>query len=444
MSASTRCWPAARVAVVGSGVAGLAAAHALRRHAAVTLFEAAGHFGGHARTVDIEVEGRSGPVDTGFLVFNHRTYPGLTALLQELGAGTAPSDMSLSVQDPATGLEWCGSDLDTVFAQRSNLLRPRFWSMLRDLARFNRLASALTRSDAPLDVAVTLEDFLAEHRFGEAFRDDYLLPMVACIWSCPTRQMLQFPVRSLLRFCHNHGLLQLNNRPQWRTVVGGSREYVARIVSGLAEARLNTPVRRVRRLPPNSGGAGVRVRTDRGEEHFDHVVLACHSPQSLAILADPTDDERAVLGAIGYQRNTAVLHTDAALLPTRRKAWAAWNFEAGRHDGYRSVCLHYLLNRLQPLPWQTPVIETLNPLRWPDDGRVLDVHTFEHPVFDAAAVAAQRRLPSIQGRAGVWYCGAWAGYGFHEDGLQSGLAVAGHLRETLANSGRRMVDREAA
>jgi predicted NAD/FAD-binding protein len=444
MNAPDRSWPAARVAVVGSGIAGLTAAHVLRHLASVSLFEAAGHFGGHARTVDIEVDGQSAPVDTGFLVFNHRTYPGLTSLFQDLGVRTAPSDMSLSVQDPAARLEWCGSNLDAVFAQRANLLRPRFWSMLRDITRFNRLASALMKSEAGLDASVTLEDFLAAHRFGEAFRDDYLLPMVASIWSCPARQMLQFPVCSLLRFCHNHGLLQLNDRPQWHTVVGGSREYVSRIVSGLADTRLNTPVRRVRRVPSSSGDAGVRVQTDRGEEHFDHVILACHSPQSLAMLADATDDERAVLGAIGYQRNTAVLHTDASLLPVRHKAWAAWNFEAGHRDGYRGVCLHYLLNRLQPLPWHTTVVESLNPLRWPDDARVLDVHAFEHPVFDAAALAAQRRLPSIQGRAGVWYCGAWAGYGFHEDGLQSGLAVAGQLREMLAASGPRLIERAAA
>lgn len=444
MNASTPIRTAARIAVVGSGIAGLAAARALRGHANVTLFEAAGHFGGHARTVKVEVDGQEAPVDTGFLVFNHRTYPGLTTWFQELDVHTATSDMSLSVQDPTSGFEWCGSNLDTVFAQRANLLRPRFWGMLLDVVRFNRLATMLMRGDTAPEATLTLEDFLAEHRLGQAFRDDYLLPMVASIWSCPTRQMLQFPVSSLLRFCHNHGLLQLSNRPQWRTVAGGSREYVSRVVASVADARLNTPVRRVRRVPPSSGDAGVWIHTDREEERFDHVILACHSPQSLAMLAEATDDERAVLGAIDYQRNTAVLHTDVSLLPRRRKAWAAWNFEASRRDGHRSVCLHYWLNRLQPLPWHTPVIETLNPLRWPRAELVLDVHEFAHPVFDAKAVAAQRRLPSIQGRAGVWFCGAWTGYGFHEDGLQSGLAVAARLREALAATGLRRTEREAA
>lgn len=433
-----------RVAIVGSGVAGLSVAWELQGAADLTLFESASHLGGHARTVEIELEGRSGPVDTGFLVFNHRTYPGLTALFEQLDVRTAPSDMSLSVQRPVDRFEWCGSNLDTVFAQRANLLRPRFWAMLADLTRFNRVATAAVSGRQAIDPALSLADFLDAQSLGEAFRDDYLLPMVASIWSCPTEQMLQFPVASLLRFCHNHGLLQVTDRPQWRTVVGGSREYVSRVARSVADARLNTPVRRVRRVPPRSGEAGIWVQTDQGEERFDAVVLACHSPQALALLDAPTGDERAILGAIGYQRNTAVLHTDASLLPSRRKAWAAWNFEAGAREGQRSVCLHYLLNRLQPLPWQTPVIETLNPLRWPADASVIESVEFEHPVFDVAAVAAQQRLPSIQGRSGVWFCGAWAGHGFHEDGLQSGLVVARGLKQALAEPLNSALGREAA
>jgi len=421
-----------RVAIVGSGVAGLAVAWELQGQADITVFESAGHFGGHARTITVELEGHTGLVDTGFLVFNQRTYPGLTALFDKLAVRTAPSDMSLSVQRPANRFEWCGSNLDTVFAQRANLLRPRFWGMLRDLVRFNRVATAAVTGRRRIEPTLSLADFLAGQSFGEAFRDDYLLPMVASIWSCPTEQMLQFPVASLLCFCRNHGLLQVTDRPQWRTVVGGSREYVSRILRSVADARLNMPVRLVRRVPPHSGDAGVWVHTDRSQERFDEVVLACHSPQALAMLDAPSADERAILGAIGYQRNTALLHTDASLLPSRRKAWAAWNFEAGARDGRHGVCVHYLLNRLQPLPWATPVIETLNPLRWPAEANVLDTCEFEHPVFDVAAVAAQQRLPSIQGRSGVWFCGAWAGHGFHEDGLQSGLAVARDLRATLA------------
>jgi predicted NAD/FAD-binding protein len=283
-----------RVAVVGSGIAGLVAARRISAFAQVTLFEAADHFGGHARTLDVAWEGRTGPVDTGFLVFNHRTYPGLTALFAELAVDTVACDMSLSVQRPGTGLEWCGSNLDTVFAQRANLLRPRFWGMLRDVLRFNRLASQLAGAVEPIDPALTLGKFLKRHALGASFRDDYLLPMVASIWSCPTEQMLQFPVASLLRFCHNHGLLQISDRPQWRTVAGGSRNYVRRIVSTLHDARLATAVRDVRRVPPGRGDAGVWVRCDQGSERFDEVVLACHSPQALGLLADATSMERSI------------------------------------------------------------------------------------------------------------------------------------------------------
>jgi predicted NAD/FAD-binding protein len=433
-----------RVAVIGSGISGLVAAREISPVAQVTVFEAADHFGGHARTLDVSLEGHTGFVDTGFLVFNHRTYPGLTALFDELGVETAASDMSLSVQRPGTGFEWCGSNLDTVFAQRTNLLRPRFWGMLRDVLRFNQLASRWVEAREPIDPALSLRGFLRRHSLGVAFRDDYLLPMVASIWSCPTEQMLEFPIASLLHFCHNHGLLQISDRPQWRTVVGGSRRYVQRIVAKLHDVRLRTPVREVRRVPPGRGEAGVWVRCDRGSERFDEVVIACHCPQTLALLVDATAAERAILGAIRTQRNLALLHTDASLLPRRRKAWAAWNFEAGAIESELSVCLHYLINRLQPLPWSTPVIVSLNPLRPPRDDRILDVHEFEHPLFDAAAIDAQRRLATIQGRSGVWFCGAWAGHGFHEDGLQAGLAVGRRLRAALTASERTGVERVAA
>ena len=422
-----------RIAVVGSGIAGLVAARELEPLSRVTLFEAAGHFGGHARTVELSLDGERGAVDTGFLVYNQRTYPGLTRLFTQLDVQTATSDMSLSIQRPQTGLEWCGSDLDAVFAQRANLLRPRFWRMLGDVLRFNRLAThELEATNSTVDPTLTLGDFLRRHRFGDALREDYLLPMVASIWSCPTAQMLDFPAVSLLRFCRNHGLLQISDRPTWRTVVGGSRQYVQRIVDGLRDARLHCPVHEVRRLPPGRGGAGVWVCHAQGSERFDDVVMACHSPQALALLADASPVERSVLGAVRYQRNRAVLHTDEQLLPRRRKAWAAWNFESGEADGQRSVCLHYLINRLQPLPWQRPVIVSLNPLREPRTESVIEEHDFDHPVFDVEALAAQGRLDTIQGDAGVWFCGAWAGHGFHEDGLQSALRVTRRLHERLA------------
>jgi predicted NAD/FAD-binding protein len=342
--------------------------------------------------------------------------------------------MSFSVQDPGTGLAWSGSDLNSVFAQRSNLLRPRFWHMLSEILRFNRLASALALRNADTDLAEPIGDFLDRHRFGAGFRNGYFLPMIGCIWSCPTDQMLRFPVGTMIRFCHNHGLIQVADRPQWHTVRGGARNYVAKLLAHIADARLATPVRRLRRLPPGHGGAGVMLATDAGEERFDEVVLACHSDQSLALLADATPGERAVLGAIRYHPNRAVLHTDSTALPPTRRAWAAWNYEraASPSGEQAAVCLHYWINRLQPLPWSTPVIVSLNPARPIDARRVAGEFAYSHPVFDGAAIRAQQQLPQIQGRSHVWFCGAWARYGFHEDGLTSALEVAAALQAQWA------------
>jgi predicted NAD/FAD-binding protein len=442
-----------RIAIVGSGISGLAAARELAAHARVTLFEAGDYFGGHTHTVDATVDGVTHGVDTGFLVFNERTYPNLIRLFGELQVETALSDMSFSVQVPGAGgsapLEWSGSDLNGVFAQRGNLLRPRFWRMLRDLLRFNRLCTGLAERNADSELVQPIGDFLAQHGFSREFRDWYFLPMIGCIWSCPTDQMLRFPIATMIRFCHNHGLLQVADRPRWFTVRGGARHYVEKIVAGLADARLATPVRSIRRLPPagmpGGGSAGVWVATDAGSERFDEVVLACHSNQSLALLADPTDEERSVLGAIGYHRNRALLHTDTAVLPRRRRAWAAWNYERAT-DGPReqaAVCLHYLLNRLQPLPFATPLMVSLNPVAQPRAETVLGEFDYAHPVFDLAAIAAQRRVPALQGRAGTWFCGAWTRYGFHEDGLSSGLAVASALKARWAREPAQ-VTREAA
>ena len=421
-----------KVAIVGSGISGLAAAHRLRPHAHVTLFEAGDYFGGHTHTVDITLPTPQGPktwgVDTGFLVYNERTYPQLIALLAELGVVTAPSDMSFSVQVPSAAggqaLEWSGSNLATVFAQKTNLANPRFWGMLTDLLRFNRLCTQLALDQQDDRLSQPLQAFLDEHRFGAAFRDWYFLPMLGCIWSCPTDQMLQFPVATMIRFCHNHGLLQVSNRPQWYTVVGGARHYVDKIVASLGDVRLRTPVRRIVR-----DGAGVTVQTDAGSERFDHVVLAAHSDQALGLLEQPTAAEQAVLGAIRYQPNRAILHTDTSVLPQRPAAWAAWNYERAADTQQESarVCLHYLLNRLQPLPFEQPVVESLNPVRPIARHKVLAEFEYSHPVFDMAAIAAQKRVPELQGAQRTWYCGAWTGYGFHEDGLKSGLAAADAL-----------------
>jgi len=425
-----------RVAIIGSGVAGLGAAHQLRGRAQVTLFEAGAYFGGHAHTVDVTLPGAHGPVthgvDTGFLVFNERTYPQLLKLFADLGVEQARSDMSFSVQVPGVHgggpLEWSGTSLSTVFAQRGNLARPRFWGMLADLLRFNRLCTRL--AERPMDSALMqpLGDFLQAHRFGDAFRDWYLLPMLGCIWSCPTDQMLRFPVATMIRFCHNHGLIQITDRPQWWTVAGGARHYVDKIVAGIADKRLNTPVRRIER-----DAAGVRVVTAGRTEHFDKVVLATHSDQSLALLAQPTTQERAVLGSIRYQANRAVLHTDTTVLPQRRAAWAAWNYERAPQKSRESarVCLHYLINQLQPVPFAQPVVVSLNPVRNINPRKIIGEYEYAHPVFDLGAIAAQQQVPGLQGQRHTWFCGAWTGYGFHEDGLKSSLAVARQLAPLL-------------
>jgi len=426
-----------KLAIVGSGISGLAVAHALRGQADITLFEAEDYFGGHTHTVDVTLPTPQGPqrwgVDTGFLVFNERTYPNLISLLAELKVVTDKTDMSFSVKAARSSgrvLEWNGATLNTVFAQRGNLLNWRFLRMLREVLRFNKLATRLAEAGADAELVQPLGEFLDAHGFNNEFRDWYFLPMMACIWSCPTAQMLAFPVSTMIRFCHNHGLIQVEGRPQWWTVVGGARHYVDKIVAGIADKRLNTPVRRIER-----DARGVTLFTDRGSQRFDQVVLATHSDQALALLAQRTRDEQRLLGAIRYQPNRAVLHTDASVLPASRRAWAAWNYERAASVGQENsrVCLHYLLNKLQPLPFEQPVVVSLNPLRPIAPQHVLGEYSYAHPVFDLAAIRAQAELAQIQGVQDTWYCGAWTGYGFHEDGLKSGLAVA---RQLLANQAR--------
>jgi predicted NAD/FAD-binding protein len=420
-----------RVAVIGSGISGLAAAYRLAGEASVTLFEAGSYFGGHTNTVDVRLDGVTHGVDTGFLVFNERTYPNLIQLFAELGVETSVSDMSFSVKVPGIDLEWSGTDLNAVFAQRRNLVRPGFYRMLADVLRFNKLATAIAERNEDTKLQQAIGDFLAEHRFSNEFRDWYFLPMIGCIWSCPTDQMLRFPIATMIRFCHNHGLIQVSDRPRWFTVTGGARNYVRKMLPRIPDARRNTPVRVVRRLR----AGGVRVSTDTGTEHYDDVVLACHSDQALALLADPTPQEREVLNAIRYHRNRAVLHTDTALLPRRPLAWAAWNYERSADESREkaSVCLHYLLNRLQPLPFTQPVVVSLNPVTEPRPDTVHGDFDYAHPVFDAAAIAAQKLLPGIQGRSNTWFCGAWTRYGFHEDGLMSALAVVDGLKAQWAS-----------
>jgi predicted NAD/FAD-binding protein len=417
-----------RIAVVGSGIAGLSAAWLLSRRHEVTVFEANDYLGGHTHSVDVTLDGVSHPVDTGFLVFNHRTYPNLTAMFSHLGVDTAPSDMSFGVSIGQGQIEWAGSSLASVFAQPANLARPAFWGMLADIARFNREATRLAAVASQDTAAATpLGEFLERGGYGHAFRDWYLLPMAGAIWSCPTQTMLGYPVSNFARFCHNHGLLQVANRPQWHTVRGSAREYVRRMSPAIRSIRLQTAVRSIR-----AEGGTVSVHTRDGTESFDQAILACHSDQALALLgAGASEAERRVLGGVSYQNNRAVLHFDTALLPRRRAVWSAWNYiaDSAGAAGAAPVGVSYLINRLQPLPFTQPVIVTLNPPRAADARKVIAEFEYEHPVFDCAAVAAQHALPAIQGQRGLWFCGAWAGYGFHEDGLKAGLAVANALGE---------------
>ena len=436
------------IAVIGSGIAGLACAWRLAgagRDAAgvashrVTLYEAADQAGGHAHTVDATVDGVTHPVDTGFLVFNHRTYPRLVELFDTLGVETVPSEMTFSVRLTGAGtqsIEWAGHDLDTVFIQRRNLVDPRFLRMLADLLRFNRQTRAMTREARVAMETWTLGEFLDAHRYGQSFRDWYLLPMAAAIWSCTTAQMREFPLSTFVDFCANHGLLQVADRPQWFTVAGGSRSYVDRILATLDDVRLKTPVTSVARQV--SAGVGkIAVRTGRGTILHDHVVMACHSDQTLGMVEGLDSEERDLLGAIRYQPNHAVLHTDASMLPTRRGAWAAWNYQcdvASAAPDDRSVCVHYLLDRLQRPPFARPLMVSLNPTQRPAEATILREFDYAHPVFDGRAIRAQRRLPDIQGHGNLWFAGAWTGYGFHEDGLRSGLDIADRiLRDTTSS-----------
>lgn len=411
-----------RIAVVGAGISGLASAWLLSRRHDVTLFEAAGYLGGHTNTVDVTLEGRTHPVDTGFLVYNERTYPNLIALFALLGVESVPTEMSFAVSLENPDLEWAGSNLATVFGQTRNLLRPQFWAMLADILRFNREGQHWLATHP--DDGRSLREYLLENRYSSAFSNWYLLPMAAAIWSCPTGQMLDMPLTTFIRFCRNHGLLQVFDRPQWRTVKGGGREYVSRITAQLTDVRLACPIRRIERTAP-----GLRVHHAHGAEDFDQVVLACHSDQALAIAGEAASNEqREVLAAIRYQPNRAILHTDRALLPRNEKLWSAWNYFAGSSEiGEQPVGVSYLINRLQPLPFAAPVVVTLNPAREPDPAKVIAEFDYEHPIFDGPAIAAQQGLAAVQGQHGLWLAGAWGSHGFHEDGLKSALRVANGL-----------------
>ena len=410
-----------KIAIIGSGIAGNVAAYHLHRQHDITMFEAAGHIGGHSHTHEIEHEGQQLAVDTGFIVFNHRTYPHFKALLEELGVASQASEMSFSVQCEVTGVEYNGTTLNSLFAQRRNLLRPSFWRMIRDILRFNREALALLD---PAHPQVSLGDYLTAQRYSPQFIEQYVVPMGAAIWSASPATLRQFPASYLVRFFHNHGMLSVNDRPQWRTIQGGSARYVEKLTAPLRDRiRLNTPVASVHRT-----AAGVIVRAVGCEpERYDRVFFACHSDQALRLLADATDAEREVLSAIRYQRNDVVLHTDTSLLPRRKLAWAAWNYHRLDHESER-VAVTYNMNLLQQLQTRTPLLVSLNLGDRIDPARTMRRLAYEHPIHTPAAIAAQSRQAEINGANRAYFCGAYWRFGFHEDGVVSALDALAHFR----------------
>ncbi len=405
-----------KIAVVGSGISGLLCAYRLRARHDVALYEARPRLGGHTATVDVEIDGRTLPVDTGFIVFNERNYPGLCALFGELGVESRPTSMSFSYRDDVLDFEYGGAGgLRGLLAQRRNAFRPSLWRMVAGIRRFGREAPIAARGRY---VDATLGEYLAAARYPRAFVERYLVPMGAAIWSAPPARLPDFPLRTFVEFFDNHGMLQPWRAPLWRYVVGGSRRYVDRIAAALGDrVRCATPVRGLRRVSD-----GVLVETDGGGERYDEVVVATHSDQALRMLRTPSANERRVLGAIPYQRNDVVLHTDATMLPRRRAAWSSWNaHDAG--DGTGRVAVTYLMNMLQALPTETPVNVTLNATDRIDPEAILERFTYAHPVYDHASFAARGQWAAISGVDRIHYCGAYWRYGFHEDGVRSATRV---------------------
>lgn len=447
-----------KVAIIGAGISGLGCAYALRQHPDldITLFEGANHIGGHSNTVDLTLETAQGKmthgVDTGFLVFNRKTYPRLVRLFEEIEVPIAPSEMSFSVSIDAskkTGrikrIEWAGNDLNSFFGQRSNLFSLSFWRMAYDILRFNRLATRLAEEQITSKLEYSepderIKDFLDRNRFSISFRENYFLPMIGAIWSCSVEQMLEFPIQTMVRFCHNHGLLQIQNRPQWLTVKGGSREYIKLLVAALEKHQVQFVRESVSRVNASSPEKSpVEVITPSGSYQFDEVVMACHSDQTLELVHGIDQNARNILASVPYQKNRAILHTDINFLPSTERCWAAWNYTAksgATPTAQQHVSVNYLINRLQPLPKafeSTQIIVSLNPLTDPKPSLVHEEIHYSHPVFDMRAVQAQKELPLIQGNSSIWYCGAWTGFGFHEDGLRSGELVAMDLMESISH-----------
>jgi len=408
------------IAVIGTGISGLSAAWLLSQSHNVTVYEASDRIGGHSNTVDFEHRGKSVAVDTGFIVYNERTYPNLTALFKQLAVPTVESNMSFAVSLNRGAFEYSGTDALRLFAQPSNALKPRYWRMLADIVRFYKNAPR----DMPTMGEITLDAYLDLNGYSRGFREDHLYPMAAAIWSTPAMEVGDYPAASFVRFCSNHGLLEVANRPSWRTVHGGSREYVKRLTARFADRILTaTPVTSIRRAHGR-----VEIADGRGGvRHFDDVVVATHADQALALLADPSADERRLLGAFRYSTNEAVLHSDPGLMPRRRLAWSSWNYLTDFDHGHCKLSVTYWMNKLQSLGKAGPTFLTLNPCREPRADMVHRRQSYQHPIFDVGTQRAQQEIWSLQGQRNTWFCGAHFGAGFHEDGLQAGLAVAEDL-----------------
>jgi predicted NAD/FAD-binding protein len=416
-----------KIAIIGSGIAGNVVAYRLAKQHDITVFEADNRIGGHTNTVDVVAAGTRWAVDTGFIVFNDATYPNFISLLDDLRVESQPSDMSFSVSNRSSGLEYNGASLNSLFAQRSNLLKPSFYRMLVDILRFNREAPKLLDDPAS---TVSLGDYLEANGYSKEFVDHYVVPMGAAIWSATPGGMRSVPAAFFIRFFHNHGLLSVNERPVWRVIKGGSRRYVEKLVAGHRDRiRLNAKVQWIHRQPEY-----IELKTQGGVvERFDRVFLACHSDQALHLLADPTPQERAVLGAIDYQENEAVLHTDPSLMPRRRRAWAAWNYHVpeGLENPDGKVALTYNMNILQGLKAPIQFCVTLNHTREIDPHKIIEVINYSHPIFTEKAVAAQKHHRAINGDRRTYYCGAYWRYGFHEDGVVSAMTALDHFHEDL-------------
>lgn len=413
------------IAIIGSGISGLTSAYLLNRSHEITVFEASDWVGGHTHTVDVTVEGRSYAVDTGFIVFNDWTYPNFIRLLEQLGVGFKPTEMSFSVTDPDSGLEYNGNNLNSLFAQRRNLLSPGFWGMLRDIQRFNKEALRDLQEER-IDIDTTLDDYLKAGGYGERFILHYIVPMGAAIWSMSMADMLGFPLQLFVRFFKNHGLLSINNRPQWQVIEGGSSAYVEPLTASFRERiRLNCAVTRVER-----DEEGVVIHSAAGIERFDKVVFACHSDQALKLLAAPSDAEQSILGALPYADNEVVLHTDTRLLPQRKLAWASWNYRLGG-PGHTRAAVTYDMNILQGIQSDITFCVSLNQSAGISPFKVLAKYTYAHPQYSLAAVAAQGRWEELNGIEHTWYCGAYWANGFHEDGVVSALRVAHAFGEQL-------------